>query len=215
MPSGPIRCGWLNADPLYIAYHDDEWGVPVTDDRKLFEFLILESAQAGLSWFIVLRKRENYRKAFAGFDPGKVARFGARDVRRLMADAGIIRNRAKILAAINNAARFLEIRKEFGSFSAYSWRFVGGKPIRNRRRTLKQLPATTPLSDRFAADLKARGFKFLGSTVIYAHMQATGMVNDHVTSCFRHRAVDALTRRFRSPALARGLSLPNGKIPSA
>lgn len=189
------RCGWLNEDPLYIAYHDEEWGVPVTDDRKLFEFLVLESAQAGLSWFTVLRKRENYRRAFAGFDPRKVAGFGARDVRRLMADAGIIRNRAKIEAAVNNAARFLEVQEAFGSFSAYSWRFVDGRPIRNRWKTLRQLPATTPLSDAFAKDLKGRGFKFLGSTVVYAHMQAVGMVNDHVVGCFRHRPVSRMRAR--------------------
>ncbi len=177
------RCAWVNDDPLYIRYHDEEWGVPVRDDRKLFEFLVLESAQAGLSWITVLRKRENYRKAFAGFDPVKVARFSEKKVEKLMQNAGIIRNQAKIRAAIGNAQRFLEIQKEFGSFSKYMWGFVNGKPIVNRVRKSSKIPAMTPISDAFAKDLKARGFKFLGSTVIYAHMQAVGMVNDHLTTC--------------------------------
>ena len=170
-----------------MSYHDDEWGVPVRDDRKQFEFLVLESAQAGLSWATVLRKRENYRKAFAGFDPKKIARFGASEIRRLMGDAGIIRNRLKIESAINNARRFLEIQKEFGSFSNYIWRFTGGRPVVNRWKSLKQLPASTPVSDVLSQDLKKRGFKFLGSIVLYSHMQALGMVNDHVVSCFRYR----------------------------
>lgn len=169
------------------AYHDREWGVPLHNDRKIFEFLILEGMQAGLSWKTVLDKRENFRRAFRGFDPARVARFTERDVRRLLADAGIIRNRLKILAAINNARRFLEVRKEFGTFDRYIWGFVGGKPIRSRLRSFKDMPARTPLSDLISKDLKARGFKFVGSTVVYSHMQATGMVNDHLMACFRYR----------------------------
>jgi len=186
------RCWDAGCDARMRAYHDREWGVPLHNDRKIFEFLILEGMQAGLSWKTVLDKRENFRRAFRGFDPAKVARFTARDVRRLMADAGIIRNRLKILAAINNARRFLEIRKEFGAFDRYIWGFVGGKPVRNRIRSLKGMPTRTPLSDRISKDLKERGFKFVGSTVVYAHMQATGMVNDHLVTCFRYREV---TRR--------------------
>ncbi|MDT3735431.1 MAG: DNA-3-methyladenine glycosylase I [Denitratisoma sp.] len=180
------RCGWCGSDPLYVAYHDTEWGVPVHDDRLLFEFLILEGAQAGLSWITILKKREAYRRAFAGFEAAKVARFGPRQVERLLADAGIVRNRLKIEAAINNAQRFLEVQEAFGSFDDYVWRFVDGKPIVNRRRTLKQVPASTKESDALSRDLKARGFKFVGSTICYAHMQATGMVNDHLVGCFRH-----------------------------
>lgn len=180
------RCPWVKeGDTLYETYHDTEWGRPVHDDRKMFEFLVLESAQAGLSWLTVLRKRENYRNAFAGFDPKKVAGFGKRDVTRLLKNAGIIRNRAKIEAAINNARQFLEVQKEFGTFSRYIWRFVDGKPIHHKIRTLSDYKATTKESDALAADLKKRGFTFLGSTVIYAHMQAVGMVNDHMESCFR------------------------------
>ncbi|MFO1463625.1 MAG: DNA-3-methyladenine glycosylase I [bacterium] len=180
------RCGWCLADPDYIRYHDEEWGVPVRDDRKLFEFLVLEGAQAGLSWLTILRKRENYRKAFAGFDPKKVARFGPREVRRLLQDAGIVRNRLKIEAAIGNARAFLEVQREFGSFSAYMWGFVEGQPIHNRFQSLQKVPARTPLSDAFSKDLKKRGFRFVGSTILYAHMQAVGMVNDHLVDCFRH-----------------------------
>ena len=182
------RCAWIN-DPLMREYHDTEWGVPLHDDGKLFEFLVLEGFQAGLSWATILRKRENFRKAFHGFDPERIARYTARDVKRLMADAGIIRNRQKIDAAVNNARRFLEIQREFGSFDAYIWRFVQGKPVRNRFRSLSQLPARTPLSDAISKDLKARGFKFVGSTIVYAHMQATGMVNDHTFGCFRYGQV--------------------------
>lgn len=171
------------------AYHDEEWGVPVHDDRKLFEFLILEGAQAGLSWSTILKKRENYRRAFAGFDAVKVARFGPKDVARLLKDAGIVRNRLKIEAAIKNAKAFLEIQDAFGSFDAYSWRFVDGKPVLNHWKTLKQIPATSPASDAFSKDLKQRGFRFVGSTIIYAHMQAVGMVNDHLVTCCRHKAV--------------------------
>jgi len=183
------RCPWPADDPRMIEYHDREWGVPVHDDWKLFEFLVLEGMQAGLSWSTILNKRENFRRAFDGFDPKKVARYTAKDVKRLLADAGIVRNRAKIEAAINNAQRFVEIQKEFGSFDRYIWQFVGGKPIRNRFKSLSELPPKTALSDAISKDLKQRGFKFVGSTIVYAHMQATGMVNDHLVSCFRHREV--------------------------
>lgn len=179
---------------MMAEYHDKEWGVPLYDDRKLFEFLVLEGMQAGLSWEIVLRKRENFRKAFHKFDPLKVSKYTARDVRRLMANAGIIRNRAKLLAAVSNAQRFLEVRKEFGSFSAYMWQFVGGKPVINRFRSFRQMPARTGLSDRMSRDLRERGFRFVGPTVCYAHMQATGMVNDHLVTCFRHSEVQRLVK---------------------
>jgi len=178
----------LDSDRLYRDYHDREWGVPVHAERRWFEFLILEGAQAGLSWATILHKRENYRKAFAGFDPKIVARFSARDVKRLLKDAGIVRNRLKIDAAITNARAFLAVQKEYGSFDAYIWRFVDGKPIQNRRRSLKQLPARTAISDAMSKDLKKRGFKFVGSTICYAFMQATGLVNDHMASCFRYRS---------------------------
>lgn len=185
-----IRCGWNTfEDELYRTYHDDEWGVPVYDDNKIFEFLVLESAQAGLSWITVLRKRENYRKAFAGFDPVKVSQFKPRDIEKLLTNPGIIRNRLKVVAAVNNAVRFLEVQKEFGTFAAYIWGFVGGKPIINRRKTVKDLPAVTKESQELAIDLKKRGFKFLGPTVVYAHMQATGMVNDHTLDCFRYKDI--------------------------
>ncbi len=184
-PTAKTRC-WGEVEPLMARYHDREWGVPLHSDRKIFEFLVLEGFQAGLSWMTILRKRPAFRKAFAGFDPKKVARFGARDVKRLLADPGIVRNRMKIAAAIENAKRFLEVAKEFGSFDKYIWSFVGGKPIVNRFRRLSELPAKTPLSDKISADLKARGFKFVGSTIVYAHMQATGMVDDHLAGCFRH-----------------------------
>ncbi len=193
------RCAWSEGvNDLYIDYHDTEWGVPVHDDRKQFEFLILEGAQAGLSWSTVLNKRENYRKAFAGFDPIKVARFSQRKTESLLKDPGIIRNRLKVASAVTNAKRFLEVQKEFGSFTAYIWQFVGGKPIQNRRRTMKDIPATSPESDALSKDLKERGFKFVGSTIMYAHMQAVGMVNDHVTSCFRYEACAALGARARN-----------------
>lgn len=183
------RCGWCGDDPLYVAYHDTEWGVPLHDDRQLFEFLILEGAQAGLSWITILRKREAYRAAFARFDPQQVARFGPRQIEGLMNDAGIVRNRLKIEAAITNARCFLQVQEAFGSFDAYVWRFVDGRPVRNRWKTLAQVPASTPASGRLSTDLKARGFRFVGPTICYAHMQATGMVNDHLTSCFRHGEV--------------------------
>lgn len=182
------RCAWAK-DPLMMRYHDREWGVPVYNDRKQFEFLVLESAQAGLSWATVLRKRENYRKAFAGFDPQKVSKFRAAQVRKLMNNTGLIRNRLKIEAAINNACRFLEIQKEFGSFSKYIWQWTGGKSKINRLKSLKDLPASTPLSVRLSKDMKLRGFKFLGPVVLYSHMQAVGMVNDHLLTCFRYRQV--------------------------
>lgn len=180
------RCPWAGTDPLYVAYHDEEWGVPVFDDRKLFEFLILEGAQAGLSWITILKRREGYRRAFAAFDPEKVARFSKKKAEVLMQDAGIIRNRLKIESAVSNAKAFLEVQEEFGSFSDYQWRFVDGVPVRNQWDDIRQLPASTPLSDAFSKDLKKRGFTFVGSTIIYAHMQAVGMVNDHLTGCFRH-----------------------------
>jgi DNA-3-methyladenine glycosylase I len=184
------RCAWASlADPLYLAYHDTEWGVPVHDDRLLFEFLILEGAQAGLSWATILRKRENYRKAFDRFDPSKVARYDARKVRSLLADAGIVRNRLKIAAAIQNAKAFLAVQKEFGSFDAYIWQFVDGRPKKNAWRTLKDIPAQTPESVAMSKDLIRRGFRFVGPTICYAHMQATGMVNDHTVDCFRYDQV--------------------------
>jgi len=186
-PPTKKRCNWAGSDPVYIAYHDKEWGVPVHDDRKLFEFLILEGAQAGLSWITILKRRENYRKAFAGFDPEKVARFGKREIAKLLGDAGIIRNRLKIESAVKNARAFLQVQEEFGRFADYHWSFVEGRPIVNRFKEMKQIPAKTPLSDAFSKDLKRRGFSFVGSTIIYAHMQAVGMVNDHLLACFRHR----------------------------
>lgn len=183
------RCPWsLNGDEAYQRYHDDEWGVPVRDDRTHFEFLILESAQAGLSWAIVLRKREGYRRAFADFDPERVARFNSRSIERLVNDPGIVRNRQKITAAVGNARGFLRLREEFGSFERYVWRFVDGRPIVNRRRSQSDVPATSRESDALSKDLKRRGFGFVGSTIVYAHMQATGLVNDHLVTCFRHAA---------------------------
>jgi DNA-3-methyladenine glycosylase I len=179
------RCAWPKSE-LDITYHDREWGVPVHDDRVLFEFLILEGAQAGLSWSTILKKRENYRRAFDNFDTKKIARYDTRKVKRLLADAGIVRNRLKIAATIQNAKAFLAVQKEFGSFDAYLWRFVGGRPIQNRRRSLKEIPARTPESDALSKDLLKRGFKFVGSTICYAFMQAVGMVNDHTVDCYRH-----------------------------
>lgn len=181
------RCDWCGNDPLYVEYHDTEWGVPVYDDKVLFEFLILEGAQAGLSWITVLKKREAYRKAYDNFDPEKVAKYDENKIQELLQNSGIIRNKLKIRASINNAQQFLEVRKEFGSFSKYIWAFVDGKPIVNHFKTTSEIPATTPLSDQISKDLKKRGFKFVGSTIIYAHMQATGMVNDHIIDCPRHK----------------------------
>ena len=183
------RCGWAGNDPLYIAYHDEEWGVPVHDDQRLFEFLVLEGAQAGLSWITILRKRAAYRTAFAGFDPARVARFDARKVARLLKDPAIVRNRAKVASAVGNARAFLKVQKEFGSFDAYIWRFVDGRPKCNVWRTLKQVPAETDESRAMSRDLRGRGFNFVGPTICYSHMQATGMVNDHIVDCFRHREV--------------------------
>jgi DNA-3-methyladenine glycosylase I len=179
------RCDWAKGD-LYVAYHDQEWGVPVHDDRRLFEFLILEGAQAGLSWITILKKRENYRQAFDGFDPKKVAKYDSRKVSELLSDPGIVRNRLKVQSAIQNAKAFLAIQKEFGSFDAYIWRFVGGKPLQNKRKSLKELPARTEISDAISRDLLKRGFKFVGSTICYAFMQAVGMVNDHLVSCSQY-----------------------------
>ncbi len=183
------RCGWAGSDPLYVAYHDEEWGVPVHDDGTMFEFLILEGFQAGLSWLTILRKREAFRVAFAGFDVAKVARFDRRKLERLLQNPGIVRNRLKVEAARKNARAFLAVQKELGSFSAYLWAFVGGRPQKNRWKTLAEVPATTPESDAMSKDLKQRGFSFVGSTICYAHMQAVGIVNDHLTGCFRYRQV--------------------------
>ncbi|HZR47324.1 MAG TPA: DNA-3-methyladenine glycosylase I [Candidatus Manganitrophaceae bacterium] len=185
-----FRCPWVDlSKPDYVGYHDREWGVPVHDDRLLFEFLTLEAAQAGLSWYTVLRKRENYRLAFDHFDPQKVARYDARRLEALLGNPGIIRNRAKILAAINNAQRFLEVQEAFGSFDAYLWPFVGGKPIVHELRTLRDYPARSKESDALSRDLRERGFKFVGTTLCYAQMQATGMINDHVIDCFRRKEI--------------------------
>ena len=183
------RCAWCGNDPLYVEYHDTEWGVPVYDDDKLFEFLILETFQAGLSWITVLRKRENFRRAFDQFDYKKIAQYDEKKFDSLLQNEGIIRNKLKIKATITNAIAFMEVQKEFGSFSKYIWQFIDGKPIKNKYNNMSELPANTILSDTISADLKKRGFKFVGSTVVYAHMQATGMVNDHLTSCFRYNEV--------------------------
>ena len=188
------RCPWATAEPN-ITYHDEEWGVPVHDDRLLFEFLILEGAQAGLSWTTILKKRDNYRKAFDGFRPEKIARYGARDMKRLLGDAGIVRNRLKIAAAIENAKIFLAVRKEFGSFDAYLWSFVAGTPIQNRWRRMADVPARIAESDAMSRDLQRRGFKFIGSTICYALMQATGMVNDHLVTCPRYAEISGGRRR--------------------
>jgi DNA-3-methyladenine glycosylase I len=188
IPSSVIRCSWAS-NPLSIRYHDEEWGVPTHDDRTLFEFLILEGAQAGLSWDTILKKRENYRTAFDGFDPAKIAAYDRRKVQALLRDPGIVRNRLKIASAVKNAQAFLSVQEEFGSFDRYIWQFVGGKPQQNSRRSLRQVPAFTPESDAMSEDLKKRGFTFVGTTICYAFMQAVGMVNDHLTDCFRWRAV--------------------------
>ncbi len=185
MTQDKIRCAWCGTDPLYVKYHDEEWGVPVYDDRKLFEFLILETFQAGLSWITILRKRENFREAFNDFDYRIVAEYDDDKITDLLQNQGIIRNTLKIRAAISNAKAFMEVQNEFGSFSNYIWKFTGGKPIVNNRLTLKDVPPTTAISDEISKDMKKRGFKFVGSTVIYAHMQATGMVDDHVADCWK------------------------------
>ena len=186
------RCGWCGDDPLYVSYHDQEWGVPLRDDRALFEFLVLEGAQAGLAWITVLRKREGYRQAFGNFDPGKVARYSDRKLQRLLDNPRIIRNRLKVFSARQNARAFLAVQEEWGSFANYMWQFVDGKPIQNRWRTVADVPPTSRLSDRISKDLKRRGFSFVGTTIVYAHMQATGMVNDHLVTCFRHAECEAL-----------------------
>jgi DNA-3-methyladenine glycosylase I len=197
------RCPWCLGSELYRRYHDEEWGVPVHDDRRLFEFLILEGAQAGLSWSTILAKRENYRRAFSRFDPGKVARFGARDAKRLMGDAGIVRNRLKIESTIDNARAFLEVRREFGTFDAYLWGFVDGRPLQTRRRSMKDVPGHSAVSDAISKDLKRRGFRFVGSTIVYAFMQAVGMVNDHLATCYRRAQLSARPR-IASSAKLRG-----------
>jgi len=183
------RCGWCGTDELYVAYHDEDWGVPVWDDRTLFEFLILEGAQAGLSWSTILNKREGYRRLYDGFDPRIVALYDEGKRVELLSDPAIVRNRAKVAASIGNAQAFLKVQAEFGSFSDYIWRFTDGRPIENAWKTLAEIPATTPLAETVSKDLKKRGFKFVGPTIVYAHMQATGMVNDHLVSCFRHTEI--------------------------
>jgi DNA-3-methyladenine glycosylase I len=183
------RCSWCGDDPLYVDYHDREWGVPVRDDRKLFEFLVLEGAQAGLSWITILRKREGYRAAFDGFDADRVARYGEDRIVELLADPGIVRNRQKLRSAVGNARAFLAVQEELGSFGEYLWSFVNGRPIQNAWRSLAEIPATTPLAETISKDLKKRGFRFVGPTIVYAHMQATGMVNDHLVDCFRYREI--------------------------
>lgn len=185
------RCPWPGNDDLYIRYHDDEWGVPVHDDRKHFEFLVLESAQAGLSWLTILRRRENYRTAYENFDPEIVAAFDEKKIEELMLDSGIIRNRRKIESSVNNAKAFLRIEEEFQSFDNYIWGFVGGKPVINKWKNISEIPSKTALSDAVSSDLKKRGFKFLGSTIMYAHMQATGIINDHIISCFRYEEINS------------------------
>jgi len=189
MKKNKQTCSWPKGDPLLTKYHDTEWGVPLHNDKKLFEFLILEGFQAGLSWLTVLKKRENFRKAFDTFDFNKVATYDQRKINSLLKDSGIIRNKLKIESAITNAKAFIDVRKEFGTFNKYIWNFTGNKPVRNEFESLKEIPAKTELSDLISKDLKKRGFKFVGSTIVYAHMQATGMVNDHITSCFRYKEI--------------------------
>jgi len=189
MPKSIARCPWGDASPSYAAYHDLEWGVPVHDDRVFFEFLILEGAQAGLSWSTILNKRDSYREAFSRFDPVRVARYDARRIERLLTNPGIVRNRLKIASSVTNARAFVELQREYGSFDRYAWSFVGGKPIRNRWRSLREVPASTPESDALSRDLKRRGFRFVGSTIMYAFMQATGLVNDHLITCPRWKGV--------------------------
>ena len=189
------RCGWCGDDELYVRYHDEEWGVPLRDDRALFEFLVLEGAQAGLAWITVLRKRDGYRQAFDNFDPGKVARYSDRKLQRLLENPRIIRNRLKVFSARQNARAFLAVQEDWGSFANYMWHFVDGKPMQNHWRTLAEVPPTSPLSDRISKDLKQCGFSFVGTTIVYAHMQATGIVNDHLVECFRHAECAALARR--------------------
>lgn len=194
----PTRCAWSQkGNELYIRYHDTEWGVPAWDDQTQFEFLILEGAQAGLSWSTILNKREGYREAFAGFDAERIARFGKRDLTRLLKNPAIVRNRLKIEAAVSNARAYLQFQEQEGGFARHMWSFVGGKPVQNKFLKTRQVPATSPESDAISKDLKQRGFRFVGSTIIYAHMQATGMVNDHLTTCFRYRECKALGRKMK------------------
>ncbi|MER3431801.1 MAG: DNA-3-methyladenine glycosylase I [Blastocatellia bacterium] len=195
------RCGWAR-NQIAVEYHDSEWGVPLHDDRKLFEFIVLEGAQAGLSWDTILKKRHGYREAFADFDVGKVARFGEKQIEKLLRNPSIIRNRLKIMSAVTNARAFLRIQEEFGSFDAYIWRFIDGEPVVNFWNQLSQIPAKTPLSDTISKDLKSRGFSFVGSTIVYAHMQATGMVNDHLIDCFRHKEICAAYHGKENDSLA-------------
>lgn len=195
--ANPIRCPWAQGDPLYERYHDLEWGVPIYQDRKLFEFLILEGAQAGLSWITVLKKRQDYRKAFADFDPKRVAKFGRQDIQALLKNTGIIRNRLKIHSAVQNAKAFLQVQKEFGTFAKYMWSWVGGEPRQNKWGAMKEVPATNPVSKAWSKDLKKRGFNFVGPTILYAHMQAVGMVNDHLKNCFRHAQVAKLGKKIK------------------
>lgn len=205
------RCSWCGTDELYVRYHDEEWGVPVHDDRTLFEFLVLEGAQAGLAWITVLRKRDGYRAAFDGFDVGKVARYGDRKLQQLLQDPRIIRNRLKVHSAKRNARAFLAVQEAWGSFARYMWRFIDGKPIRNRWKSMNDVPASTPLSDAISRDMKQRGFSFVGSTIVYAHMQATGMVNDHIVDCFRHREC---ARQTRPPETGPKRKPPGRKTPT-
>ena len=195
--SGKRRCTWAGSDPLYVAYHDDEWGIPERDEGRLFEMLILEGAQAGLSWLTILKKRENYRRAFAGFDPARVARFDRRKIESLLRDEGIVRNRLKVKSAVTNARAYLQIQDEFGGFAPFIWEFIGGKPRVNAWRTIQQVPATTPESDVMSRELKRRGMKFVGSTICYAFMQAVGMVNDHTTDCAWYARANRRRRRSR------------------
>lgn len=195
------RCGWAEGvNDAYIEYHDGEWGVPVTDDKTQFEFLILEGAQAGLSWSTILNKRDGYRKNFADFDPQKVARFTETRIEKILTDPGIVRNRLKVRSAVTNARAFLDVQEACGSFANYIWQFVDGQPIQNRFRTMAEVPATSPVSDAISKDMKKRGFRFVGSTIIYAHMQATGLVNDHLVSCFRHEQCRAMAKNLKIPA---------------
>ena len=207
------RCSWCGDDELYVRYHDEEWGVPLRDDRALFEFLVLEGAQAGLAWITVLRKREGYRAAFDHFDPHKVARYSDHKLDQLLANPNIIRNKLKVRSARQNARAFLAVQEEWGSFSDYIWHFVDGKPIQNRWQTMADVPATSPLSDTISKELKKRGFNFVGSTIVYAHMQATGMVNDHLADCFRHAECGKSARGPGSSVYVGGPNSPHGENP--
>ena len=207
------RCSWCGDDELYVRYHDEEWGVPLRDDRALFEFLVLEGAQAGLAWITVLRKREGYRAAFDHFDPHKVAHYSDHKLNQLLANPNIIRNKLKVRSARQNARAFLAVQEEWGSFSDYIWHFVDGKPIQNRWQTMADVPATSPLSDTISKELKKRGFNFVGSTIVYAHMQATGMVNDHLADCFRHAECSKLARGLGSSVYVGDSNSPHGENP--